>query len=153
MNMKAYLKTLIWILSFALSGCINGNNAKHSSDSLISTKWILLGMQNNDTKIYESVPAELSGMNIKFNNSHGFLANSSCNTVYGYYLILDQNSIKIDSITMTKMFCADSIQIVWEDRYIAGLRGSDRFEINKDTLSIRANSNIEMIFKAEPQKK
>ena len=67
-------------------------------------------------------------------------------------MILEQNSIKIDSIVMTKMFCADSIQITWEDKYISGLKNSKRFEIAKDTLSIKTNSNFEMIFKAESQK-
>jgi len=150
--MKLYFKTIIWILIFGLSGCQNGNNTKHSSDRLISTKWILLGLQHNDNKIFESVPAEIYGMNIAFNKSNGFQATSSCNTVYGYYSVSEQNSIKIDSIVLTKMFCADSLQIIWEDRYISGLRSSRKFEITKDTLTICSNSNIEMIFRAESQK-
>lgn len=150
--MKIYLKTLIWILILGLSGCQNGNNALHSSESLISTKWILLGLQNNDTKIYEPVPADLSGMNIVFGKSHGFQAASSCNTVYGSYLISEQNLIKTDSIIMTKMFCMDSSQITWEDKYVSGLKSASEFKITKDTLSVRTNSNVEMIFKAEPKK-
>lgn len=152
MNMKIYLKTFIWILFFGLSGCQNGNNAKYSSDSLISTRWIFLGLQHNDTRIYESVPADLHGMNIAFTKSHRFLASSSCNTAYGYYLISEQNSIKIDSIIMTKMFCPDSAQILWEDKYISGLKSSNVFEITEDTLSISTDLNIEMIFKAESPK-
>jgi hypothetical protein len=53
---------------------------------------------------------------------------------------------------MTKMFCMDSAQILWEDKYISGLKSSNGFEITEDTLSIRSNSNIEMIFKKESQK-
>jgi META domain. len=150
--MKIYLKTLIWILILGLSGCQNGNNAKHSLDRLISTKWIFLGFQHNDTKIYESVPSDLSGMNIAFYNSHSFQAASSCNTAYGNYLIFEQNSLKIDSIVMTKMFCIDSTQSTWEDKYISGLKSSKGFEITNDTLSISTNSNIEMLFKVESQK-
>lgn len=150
--MKTYLKTLIWIIILGLSGCQNGNSAKHPSEPLISTKWILLGIQTNDTKIYEPVPADLSGMNIVFGRLHSFQAASSCNTIYGSYLISEQNQIKTDSIIMTKMFCMDSAQMIWEDKYVAGLKGSREFEITKDTLSIRTNSDIEMIFKAEPKK-
>ena len=152
MNMKIYLKTFIWILIFGLSGCQNSNNAKYPSDRLISAKWIFLGLQHNNTRIYESVPADLHGMDITFTKSNRFLANSSCNTAYGYYLIFEQNSIKIDSLVMTKMFCMDSAQILWEDKYISGLKSSNGFEITEDTLSIRSNSNIEMIFKKESQK-
>lgn len=150
--MKKYFNALIWILIIGLSACQNGNNPKPSSESLTKTNWIFLGLQHNDAKVFESVPAGLSGMNIVFGNSHGFQAKSSCNTAYGYYLISDQNSIKIDSISMTKMFCPDSIQIVWEDKYITGLKSSDGFVITRDTLVIRTNSNTEMIFKAESQK-
>jgi heat shock protein HslJ len=152
MNMKKYFNAVIWILIIGLSSCQNGNNAIPSSENLTKTNWIFLGLQHNDAKVFESVPAGLSGMNIVFGNSHGFQANSSCNTAYGYYLISDQNSIKIDSISMTKMFCPDSIQIVWEDKYISGLKSSNGFEITRDTLTLRTNSNIEMIFKAESQK-
>jgi heat shock protein HslJ len=150
--MKTYLKTLIWILILGLSGCQNSNNPKQSPDHLISTKWIFCGLQHNDTRIYESVPSELSGMNIAFYKSHSFQAASSCNTAYGNYLILEKNSLKIDSVIMTKMFCIDSIQSTWEDKYVAGLKNSTGFAIINDTLSISTNSNIEMIFKAESQK-
>jgi heat shock protein HslJ len=150
--MKIYLNTLIWILILGLSGCQNGNNAKHSRDRLNSTKWIFLGFQHNDTKIYESVPSDLSEMNIAFSISHSFQAESSCNTVYGNYLILEQNSLKIDSVVMTKMFCIDSTQSTWEDKYITGLKSSRGFEITNDTLSIGTDSNIEMIFKVGSQK-
>jgi heat shock protein HslJ len=150
--MKKYFRTFIWILILGLSGCNNGNNAKHSPDSLISTKWILLGLQNSENKTYEPVPAELTGMNIAFDNLHRFQAASSCNILYGYYLVPEQNIIKIDSLIMTKMFCPDSIQMTWEDKYISGLKSSEKFEIAEDTLSIIAGSNIKMIFKAEPKK-
>jgi|WetSurMetagenome_2_1015567.scaffolds.fasta_scaffold65747_1 heat shock protein HslJ len=150
--MKIYLKTLICILILGLSGCQNGNNAKHSRDRLISTKWIFLGFQHNDSKSYESVPFNLSEMNITFSISHSFQAESSCNTAYGNYLIYEQNSLKIDSVVMTKMFCIDSTQSTWEDKYISGLKSSKGFEINNDTLSISTTSNIEMIFKVETQK-
>lgn len=150
--MKIFLKAIIWILILGLSGCQNGSNAKHSPGRLISTKWIFSGLQHIDSKIYESVPAELSGMNIAFYNSNSFQAASSCNTVYGNYLIFEQKSLKIDSVVMTKMFCIDSIQSTWEDKYVSGLKSSNGFEITNDTLSISTNSNIEMIFKAESQK-
>lgn len=147
--MKIYLKSLVWIIMFGLAGCQPGNSTKQSSDRLISAKWIFSGLKNKDTRVFESIPAELHGMNIVFNNSHGFQANSSCNTAYGYYLIAGLNSIKIDSIVMTKMFCMDSIRILWEDKYISGLKSTSSFEITGDSLSLRTGSDIEMIFKAD----
>ena len=150
--MKIYLKTLFLLLILGFSGCKNGNEAKHSSDTLISTKWILLGLQNTDNKTFEPVPGELKGMNIAFDNLHRFQAASSCNTLYGYYLIQEQNIIKIDSLIMTKMFCMDSIQMTWEDRYISVLKSSAGYVITNDTLSISNGSKIDMIFKAETKK-
>lgn len=142
------MKIVIWILFFGLSGCQNTENAKQIS----STKWTLLGLQNSNTNSFESVPEEYSAMNISFNKSHRFRAASSCNTIYGYYNISGQNFLKIDSLSMTKMFCIDSLQTAWEDKYIAGLKSSSEFEITKDTLSIKTNSNSKLIFKAESQK-
>jgi heat shock protein HslJ len=150
--MKICLKTLICILILGLSGCQNENNAKHSRDRLISTKWIFLGFQRNDTKGYELVPVNLSKMDITFSVSHNFQAESSCNTAYGNYLIYEQNFLKIDSVVMTKMFCVDSTQSTWEDKYISGLKNSKEFKITNDTLSISTTSNVGMIFKVESQK-
>jgi len=150
--MNKYLITLVWIFIFVFSGCQYGNHVKQSSDRLISAKWILLGLQHNDTKMYESVPADLTGMNIEFNNSNRFQANSSCNIAYGSYTIFEQNSIKLDSVVMTKMFCADSLQITWEDMYISALKSSEGFRIINDTLSIMTNSNVEIIFITDSKK-
>jgi heat shock protein HslJ len=141
------MKIVIWILFFGLSGCQNADTSKQ----LTTTKWTLLGLQNSNTRSYESVPAEYSGMSISFNKARRFQATSSCNTIYGYYFI-SRNSIKIDSLSMTKMFCIDSLQTAWEDKYIAGLKSSSEYEITKDTLSIKTNSNSKLIFKAELQK-
>jgi heat shock protein HslJ len=150
--MKIHFMLLTLIFFLVLSGCQNTNSVKQSSDKLVSTNWTFLGMQHNDNKVYEPIPTELARMNIVFSNAHTFQANSSCNIVYGYYLILKQNSLKMDSIVMTKMFCMDSVQIVWEDRYISGLRSSESFKITGDTLAINTNSNIDMIFKTESKK-
>ena len=146
--MKLILQTLVWILILGLTSCQNDKNAKQSADRLVSTNWIFLGLQHPDTRMFGSIPSDISGMNIIFYRSGNFQANSSCNIVYGYYSIAGKNSMKMDSITMTKMFCMDSIQIVWEDKYVSGLKNSKEFEISQDTLSIKTNINTELIFKA-----
>lgn len=144
------MKILIWMLIFGIHGC---QNTSKQHNELISTKWVFLGMHHNITGSYESVPADFTGMNIVFNNSHRFVAASSCNTAYGHYSVTGQNLIKIDSVSITKMFCADSLQIVWEDKYITGLKYSGSFEISADTLTIKTNLNSELKFKAESKSK
>lgn len=146
------MKILIWILILGLSGCQNTGKSKQTRN-LNSTKWIFVGLNNGDTKTYETVPEDLSGMNISFDSAHHFQAASSCNTLYGSFVVSDQQSIRIDSLSMTKMFCIDSLQTTWEDKYIAGLKNSSSFEIRKDTLSIKTGATSEMIFKAEPKEK
>lgn len=144
------MKILIWILIFGIHGCQNGSKQQNE---LISTKWRLLGMHHDVTGIFESLPSDLSGMNIVFNNSNRLIAASSCNTAYGHYSLTGKNSLKIDSVSITKMFCADSIQIVWEDKYITGLKYSDTYEISADTLTIKTSLNRELKFKAESKSK
>jgi heat shock protein HslJ len=132
-----------------LFSCKKENNANSSTKDLISTKWILLGFQSNDAGNKESVPADLYGMNLVFNKTNRLHAVTSCNPVDGYYLIINKNSIKIDSLITPKMYCLDSIRRTWQDKFISGLKNSSNFQITKDMLTISTSTNMDMIFKAE----
>jgi heat shock protein HslJ len=145
--MKLLLFTCILILG--LSACRNDNKTSPSDDRLISNKWIFKGIKQ--TKVnFESVPHGLTGMDITFTKFNNFHANSSCNTIDGYYTT-DKSSIRIDSLSLTKIFCSDSIVSTWEDKYVSGLKNSKEFKISNDSLSIGTNLNTELIFKASSQ--
>jgi len=150
--MKKLIKALIWILIIGSSGCQNSNNGNHTY-RLVSTRWMFSGIQHINTRTFESIPADLRGMDMVFNSSYNFQAKSSCNTAYGYYVTGENNSLKIDSIVLTKIFCMDSAQMVWEDKYITGFKNVKSFEIAHDTLSLRTGKDTEMVFKAETQNK
>jgi heat shock protein HslJ len=116
---------------------------------LISTKWILTGIRHTDTNIEELVPANLKFMNVVFNNSNKLHAISSCNVFDGDYLISGSNTIKIDNLCTTKMYCLNENTRLWESIYFDGFKSSDTFDFSGDTLTIIASSKIAMFFKAE----
>lgn len=146
-QMKLLLFT--WILILGLSACRNDNKTSPSDDRLISNKWIFKGIQHNKVN-FESVPPGLSGMDIIFSKFNNFHANSSCNIIDGYYSA-EKGSIRIDSLSLTKIFCSDSIVSSWEDKYVSGLKNSREFKISNDSLLIGTNLNTELIFKASSQ--
>jgi len=125
------------------------NDLNNATEFLIDNKWIFLGVLYNDTNVEESKPDNLRQMNIEFNNTHRFHAISSCNYFQGYYLILDHYYIKIDSLLTTEMYCINDTIRTWEEKYFNGLKNAATFNFTGDTLIIKTNSNIEMIFKAE----
>jgi heat shock protein HslJ len=132
-----------------LSACRNDNKTSPSDDRLISNKWIFKGIKPDKTN-FESVPPGLSGMDITFTKFNNFHASSSCNTIDGYYST-DNSAISIDSLSLTKIFCSDSLVSAWEDKYVSGLKNSREFKISNDSLLIGTNQNTELIFKASSQ--
>jgi len=143
-NLKIVTIVSMIILAFSCE-----NDLNKATEYLTDNKWIFLGVLHNDTNVEESKPDNLRQMNIVFNNTHRFHAISSCNYFKGYYLILDHNSIKIDSLFTTEMYCINDTIRTWEEKYFNGLKNAATFNFKGDTLTIKTNSNIEMIFRAE----
>ena len=125
------------------------NDLNKTTEYLTDNKWIFSGLLHNDTNIEESIPDNLREMNIEFSDTNRFHAISSCNEFHGYYLILDHNYIKIDSLFSTEMYCINDTIRTWEEKYFNGLKNAATFNFTGDTLTIKTNSNIEMIYRAE----
>jgi heat shock protein HslJ len=136
--------TVLLFLLFALPACNSG-----SDSHLLSTKWTFIGIRHSDTGIMELLPANLKGMNVVFSQDNKLHAHSSCNVFDGNWLASDPNSLKIDNLGTTKMFCPDDSKILWESRYYDGFKSSETFDITGDTLTITTSSKIAMIFKTE----
>ncbi len=143
-NLKIVTIVFMIILGFSCE-----NDLNNTPEFLIDKKWILLGFFNNETNVVEFKPDNLREMNIEFGDNKRFHAVSSCNYFHGYYLILDHNSIKIDSLVSTYMYCCNDTIRTWEEKYFNGLKNAATFNFTGDTLKIKTNSNIEMIFRTE----
>ena len=143
-NLKIVTIVSMIILAFSCE-----NDLNKATEYLTDNKWIFLGVLHNDTNVEESKPDNLRQMSIEFSDTKRFYAVSSCNYFSGYYLILDHNSIKIDSLFTTYMYCINDTIRTWEEKYFNGLKNAATFNFTGDTLTIKTNSNIEMIFRDE----
>lgn len=142
-NLKIVTIAFMIILGFSCE-----NDLNNAPEFLIGKKWILLGFLNNETKVDEFKPDNLKEMNIEFSDNNRFHAVSSCNYFHGYYLI-NHHYIKIDSLFSTEIYCINDTIRTWEEKYFNGLKNAATFNFTGDTLAIKTNSNIEMIFRAE----
>jgi heat shock protein HslJ len=145
--MKADFKILICVILIALPGCQSNKSSRDATLSLTSAKWSFLGVRHTDTNILELVPPSLKSMDVVFTGTKTLQANSSCNIFYGDFVTSGSNSIKIDNLSMTKMFCPEDTVQLWESRYFDGLKSSEKYDIKGDSLIISTGSKFAMIFK------
>lgn len=143
------LKIPICIILLCLAGCQNKNSSGNSADSLTSSKWSFLGIRNTETNETNLLPLDLAGMNVVFNKSGSLHAVSCCNMFDGNFIKSGTNSLNINNLSMTKMFCPEIAIASWESIYFEGFKNSDSFEIKGDTLLIISTTKIAMLFKAE----
>ncbi len=156
-NIEIILITCIIIL---VSSCEDDSNNKNgvscfqvdlndSTDYQIDTKWIFLGFLHTDTQLEECKPDNLKEMNIEFRDSNRFHANSSCNSFNGYYSVLVPDSLLIDSVFTTLMYCTNDTVREWEDRYLNELKNATNYHIIGNRLTIESIPDIVLIFKAD----
>lgn len=144
--MKSILKSILCIVILILSGCQKVNYI--TPDNLIGNKWILTKVVHTDTNLEELVPGNLTNMNIMFFNTQKLHGLGSCNSIEGGYSILSHDSIKIDNLGRTKMYCGNEINMTWEDTFYNSLKDATNFDIKGDRLIIKSDSNITLIFKS-----
>ncbi len=156
-NIKIIIITcmILWV-----SSCENDSNNENGvscfqvdlndvTDYQIDSKWIFLGFLHTDTQLEECKPDNLKEMNIEFSDTDRFHAISSCNSFDGYYSILAPDSLIIDSVMITLMYCVNDTVIEWEDKYFNELKNATKYHISGNRLTIETISNIEIIFKAD----
>ena len=154
--MRLYILLIITIsiiLSCEKSG-VNDNEESCSvvnlSDTVtytIESKWNFMGFKSHQTGSEEWVPENIIGMSITFNQNNRFSAKSSCNGLGGYYAISEPDSIQIDSIFSTLIYCINDTIRAWETKFTAGLLDATKFNIMGYRLMIETSTDIDMIFR------
>ena len=115
----------------------------------IHNKWILIGLLNIDTQKEDCVPDNLREMNIIFSDSNRFHGSSSCNTFGGYYEIYEPDSIKVEYLSTTLIYCFNDTLSDWEEKYYNGLEHSVKYTINRNILTLKTISDFDLIFKVD----
>ena len=139
--MKPILKIMLPGLVSVLLSC-QKENIRYD---LYSTKWYLQKIQHTDTQIENTVPENLSGMNVVFSDSNTLHAISSCNIFDGNY-ITTGDSIHINAGT-TKIYCTDFTIRSWDSLFYHNLINSSKYSIKEGRLSIQTSKNTVLIFK------
>ena len=120
-----------------------------TNDYALSDKWIFLGILNNESQIECCKPENLREMNIEFNDDSTLLGISSCNYIFGYYSTSDPDSIKIERLGSTKVYCINDTVREWEEKYCTGLENATNFNILGNRLKIITKTSLNLIFRAE----
>ena len=156
--MKNLSILILVLLSFLISNCEkNSENKQTSCFQLdlddptgydLTNKWIFLGI------IYQSrielcKPENLKEMNIEFNDTNYFSGASACNSIFGNYYTSNPDSIIIERLLKTMIFCMNDTVREWEEKYCTGLRYATNFDILGNRLKIRTNASYDLIFRAD----
>jgi heat shock protein HslJ len=144
--MKTSVKILYIFILLGLFGC---SKDKSSNLDLTSSKWFFQGIRYSDSNTEELIPDNLKGMDVTFNTLNKLHAKSSCNVFDGDYTTAESNSIKIDNLATTKIYCIDDNTRSWESIYYECFKNSTSFEFSADTLFILTSSGVTMIFKKD----
>jgi heat shock protein HslJ len=157
--MKRFKILILFFLPFLVYSCEKVTDTKQPScfhidlndttDYDIVNKWILLGFMENLLQNEDCKPENIKEMNIKFDNNNRFYANSSCNYLEGHYLTSEPDSIKIDSLMTTLIYCINDTVRDWEEKYMKGLNNATNFNIIGNSLKIKTKTDFDMIFRAE----
>lgn len=144
--MKTMPKILFFTLLLCLLGCSKNKNSNYLNN-LTSSKWLFQGIRYSE--IDELIPGNLRGMNVTFSTLNKLHAISSCNVFDGDYKITGSDSIKIENLATTKIFCADEFTRSWESVYYNGFKNSTYYKFSADTLLIMTSPGVTMIFTKE----
>ena len=116
---------------------------------ILESKWILLGFNDNKSGKEECIPGLLREMTITFENNNQLKATSSCNRFDGYYTKSNSDSLLVDSLSTTLIYCTNDTIMKWEEDYFTGLRDAKSYVINGDILTINSSSDYDLVFRFE----
>ena len=111
-------------------------------------KWIFLGFLYTDTQFEECKSDHLKEMYVEFSDTNTFFAQSVCNTFMGKYYVSSSDSISIDSLASTYIYCSNDTIRDMETKYFEELKKGSSFEILGNRLTIQTNAGIDIIFRA-----
>jgi len=139
--MKITLKFLFCIFIFILASCKKDENIS----SLASTNWIFVSINKND--IEEKVPSEFREMTLDFTETNILFARGVCNSLNGKYLLSGNDSLVVNDLITTCVYCGDGNPHIWEELYYNGLSNATNYFLNDNTLTLKTSINIELNFK------
>lgn len=143
--MKNTHKFLIWFFIFILANC--QKEKEEIKNSLSSTNWIFVSIYKNDTNVDEKVPSEFREMTLDFTDTNILYATSVCNAINGKYYLSSNDSLKIDDLITTCIYCGDGNPHIWDELYYYGLRNATNYSLIDNTLTIKTSINLDLIFK------
>jgi hypothetical protein len=110
----------------------------------LTCEWIFFGYGGLiDSKCK---PDDIREMTIEFRADNIVVGMSSCNAFVGYYSITNENSLHIDNIGTTLIYCIDDTVRYWEKKYYYSLENAISYDITGNRLIINTNSGEKMIF-------
>jgi len=141
--MKIIRKIFIFIFILVLASC----KKDEIISSLASTNWLFIGIHKNDNNVDEKVPSEFREMTLEFTDTNILYALSVCNSINGKYHLLGNDSLKVDDLITTLVYCGDGNPHTWDELYYNGLRNATNYFLKDNTLTIKTSINIDLIFK------
>ncbi len=130
-------------LNFFFLSCNNSITNDQEKKPLLKTVWNLKSFENN---VGITVPAQDQVYNIKFLEDGTFSGKSDCNEINGHFTVDSLNSLNIENIVTTKVYCGKESL---DEEYYNAIHDARSYEINKNELYIQYGNNSKLYFKAE----
>lgn len=124
----------------------NKNNTTINSDADLENTWILDNIFKKSNSEILSVPSDFKKMYLVFTDSSFVWIFSSCNSGKGYFKTFESDSLVIDSIELTLLYCLSDTIREWEDLFIKSLSGSYKYSISNKKMVIETSGNYNLIF-------
>ena len=86
-------------------------------------------------------------MTLDFTDTNILYATSVCNAINGKYYLSGNDSLKIDDLITTCIYCGDGKPATWDELYYYGLKNATNYSLTDNTLTIETSINLDLIFK------
>lgn len=128
----------IFLLFFL--GCQKKDN--NSDPPFLQTQWNLISIQNTTTNAITKYPGNLPIPNIIFTDSvNTFRCKGVCNGGKGIYSLSSNDSIKINDIISTAMYCSE-----WENYLFDNLLTTYKYNVNGNQLILFSTGTYNLYF-------
>ena len=137
--MKTINFIILFCFSFIIFHCKN-SPTESETKPLINTIWKLESF-DIDGKITK--PPKEQVYNIKFLNDNTFSGKNDCNEINGHYTLNSDNSLGIDDIITTEIYCGTESL---DDNYWDALHAVKSYELVKNQLYIYYGNSSKLNF-------
>ena len=135
--MKATITYLLFFISILAVGC-EKIGRDFNLESIVSTKWTLSSVIDNETKEVEEFPGQLNQFGIYFKRLGIIELPGLCNYSFGAYHLYENDSINIHKVGQgTKMYCLPKLAMDWENLFVRNLREAKSYSIIRNQLIIQ----------------